>query len=196
LAYRSQKRDHDGISYHKSCYASYTSKTNLKQHAQLSITDESEIATAAEFTTDASEPTTKRLRSNAVAYEFQSDRCIFCLETNQKQPLHKFQTTKAAVKVATCNQVAQHGDTELYSRLAIDLIAQEALYHSECYIKFTKFDPNYPSKVCADDLRSKCFEYLIEQLDQELNVGIALKLTELTDRLKKHRMNRMRNFLS
>jgi hypothetical protein len=174
---KSQQHSQGPVYYHRSCFASYCSKTNL------SYTRSSDSSKQPETHCTQSELRTTRSASSSTDWTV----CVVCRRKQHKKDrvLHKIQTT--AGEVSLKDAANKRKDRDMLRLIENeDLIACEALYHNGCLSTY-KNERNiiaFHSK-CDSDLYSVAFHQLIAEIHVELIENKkAFTMSSLLDRFR------------
>ena len=165
------------IVYHRNCYATFTSSTNLA-HVQDDCKAEATNPRATSSHEQAVASSSRTSRSSLPAFDFSN--CIFCMQKTHKKDktLHKieYDTTEPQIRKAA----DMRNDQVLLQRLALpDFIAQDAAYHAACYVSCTCIlkssmpDTSASTSEQADPqliIYDEAFRKLFAEIDEDLMV--------------------------
>ena len=160
------------ICWHKSCYATFTSKhniTRLQRRHQEKSTLECHME---DDTLPSSSMNTRSQPSNLVDW----DKCIFCQTEDKNTKIHTVKTLDKSTKIMN---MAKH-NSAMHFRLSgtNDLIAASGKYHQKCLLKFERdtLGCDRTSGGSADAMVALC-----TQLEVGLNQGHVYDMGKVWD---------------
>ena len=174
------------ILYHRSCYARYTSKTNLL-YARVEESPRETISKESGFSTRATRTATASFDKNV---------CIVCLKKTHKgdRKLFNFAAQNREEQLRHSAKVRNDGD--MLCRLGPadgpDLVAQEAVYHKPClssYVSKTNLaTQSWPSENPNEEKdHDNAFRLLISEIQDDLMKDCkAFQLSTLLEKYKQH----------
>ena len=137
--------------YHKSCHKQFCNmklERAQKQACKRKIED---------IDTENSSPVKTRRILNSTPTS-KKRLCFFCEECNGKEDFHEVQTFQVDESVRECATVL--GDRKLLTKLAsCDMIAMEAVYHSDCYKNLISRKRSHDRKLEREKDQSNALSY-------------------------------------
>ena len=166
----------EDITWHKSCYSSFTSQSNIYKKERKKSRNKSDLSkdeSSANSTSGAS--TSKPLRSTVNPTNWNA--CFFCHDNECKTKLSSVSTFKMSEQIITNAQY----DYKLSVQISgiRDLIAQEAKYHAPCYMKFMRKTNKVKGESDQPDF---AMISLCDELQHVAGNGHSLQLIEIWTR--------------
>jgi hypothetical protein len=170
------------ISYHRSCFSTYTSKTNLL-HAQSSI-EPNDIETNA--------TPTRRINTRSVHSLIDLTCCIVCQKKSHKKvtTLHKIETSERILNLERAAR-DRHDEDMLLKLQNVDMKSGNAVYHLVCLSSYLnsrniKYSTGFPSNsTVVSSVFDKTFDNLLGEIDNDLmNHNKAFLLSTLFTKYK------------
>ena len=156
--------------WHKSCYATFTSKVNLQSIQDRSTKKEN---------TDSLRPSTssKVVLTRHAVQDVDWAKCIFCQKRKKTEKVHQVQSVD--VKDAF-HQFTEH-DYSLKCKIGVsDLIMSKAHYHNTCKLKAQR---DYANATEKDELQldfsTSAFDRLISMLDDGFKKGHVYSMDDI-----------------
>ena len=172
---RSSNVENDQIKWHKICYASFTSRTNISRlkdpnTVPLSNSSSSEVSTAT------GGKTARQLRSQSCTANW--SLCIFCQEY-KNDSLHSVESFHTSDKII--RSVPYDHNLSIILAGVSDLIAAEAKYHLRCYTRFLK-----ETSMIKNDAKTNgiAMEWLCAEISNKASKGHILELEVVWERFK------------
>ena len=140
------------VLWHKSCYKSYTSKTNLERFEKTSAEKSKQQREAME--TEQQRLTRRSLEGSSVDWQL----CLFCQKRKYKgsKQLINLCTRKAEESLRKAADILN--DDAMKMKIALpNLIAQETKYHKACHQLYMANACKFPIKGKEETIREKAF---------------------------------------
>ncbi len=179
----------NNVVLHRSCYSSYTSKTNVLPYAHnASVPTEQQVS-----------PTRTRLSSSHAA-QFDPNVCLICLQGRKKKGRgidSKLGQIVTKLGAQTILKIASQKQDDVFLRIhGVDLVAEGAKYHRSCRASYSVRalpnnggqDQNTQSEQSEQEVNEaaweRVFSVLLEEIDSKLmNDCAALELSKLCRRI-------------
>ena len=164
----------DFVRWHKDCYSSYVSKTNI-----LHVCSD---VTAQELTSES--PSSSRVTRSTNPTIDLKKVCLFCSKTNYKGNKKMSQVEYETFWKTLEQRVKEKKDDDLIRKIGNDfskLPALEARYHKECYASYLKPDQVTGTPVNNYDIAFQSFKLY---LDSKLNDNRAVTFDVLMEKFK------------
>ena len=147
----------ENIVYHRLCYQTFTSKSNLV-HVMLPSSQSYDNNQSSSYLLT---------RSNAPKFDIAC--CIICLKKSHKKDrkLHKIETKEreACLRLAA----EKHADDAMLLRIrSEDLIAMDVVYHSACLSTYITTAPATTYSPLEQSLHDSAFQKLIDEIQEDL----------------------------
>ena len=163
--------DEQHLVWHRSCYASFTSKSHISRLQSLT-----HKTTTADAEKDAgpSRPQPS-LRSSSMAINWKA--CMFCRDINSKLRLSSVTTLKMSNRILEASKYDQYLSVHLAG--VSDLIAAEGKYHNPCYMQFLRKTSKSKESSENTDL---AMEWLLDELKVSATRANVHQLSEVWKR--------------
>jgi hypothetical protein len=162
----------DLLKWHRNCYCSYVSKTNLERCEKRLI-----VSKKNDESFDSKEKevpcTSNTLVTRSVVPKCDFLKCIFCQQAKKKGETATFRLSEvdAAKKLLS---LCKERQDEVFVRLSTctdvnDIFAADVLYHKKCFLEYCYDREKRASNHENHDRLSNAFSELISEIDDALN---------------------------
>ena len=162
--------DEQHLVWHRSCYASFTSKSHISRLQSLTH----KTTTDVEKDAGPSRPQPS-LRSSSMAINWKS--CMFCQDIDSKLKISSVTTLKVSDRILEASKYDQFLSIQLAG--VSDLIAAEGKYHNPCYMQFLRKTSKTRESSENTDL---AMEWLIDELTVAATKANVLQLSDVWKR--------------
>lgn len=160
------------VAWHKTCYASFTSKTHISRLQKSHEGTSSKMRLSDQDAGQADLP----LHSEVV-WKLSADACMFCQDTTTKGSLSSVTTFKMSDQILEASKYDQVACVHFAG--VSDLIAAEGKYHTSCYMKFRRNASKTKESSAQTDV---AMEWLIMEIKEAAAKAHVIQLSEVWKR--------------
>ena len=174
------------ITWHRNCYAKYTSEKNLRHVKKRTFQTAFDSDIESKHASD--EHTCNKRSSRSKSDGMNWSKCIFCQKTSHKKDTKLYSVTTFSACQNILDAVEEKTDLEMLTKIRdVDLIAAEAKYHKACRSQYTakrNIDCKSYKEPTDEDTFSEAFNELVTEIGPGIKAGKAYTMTYLLSQFK------------